>query len=216
MMGGMPPSAKKGIDARSAPGGMGATGEKGVAKSAASQSAPSPDLAAGGMGGARPVIDASKFAVLFPGLKAQHPADVERNKAIDDLLEKVVPMHFANETPLEEVLKYLKENLKDGKGKSIPIYLDPIGLQQAEKTPQSTVTLDLDDLPVRTTLRLVLDQLSLGFRVRDGIVYIQDNSTIAEEDERESSIESRVKGLIERGIIPPAKSPRVVRDGGLQ
>jgi hypothetical protein len=187
---------------------------KAATKSPASQ--PTPDGTTGMMGGSRPAVDASELAVLFPGRRVQHVADIERNKAIDDLLEKVVPMHFASETPLEEILKYLKEKLKDGKGKSIAIYLDPIGLQSAEKTPQSTVTIDLDDLPVRTTLRLLLDQLGMGFRVRDGIVYIQDNSTIAEEDERESFIESGVKRFIDRGVLPPRKPRNEGMGGGLQ
>jgi hypothetical protein len=112
-----------------------------------------------------------------------HPADLERNKLIEERLEKEVAMKFPNETPLEEVLKYVKEATKDAKGKSIPIYLDPIGIQDAEKTPQSPVTLDIEDVPLRTTLRLVLVQLGLDYRVRDGMIYIGSQDTMELEDE---------------------------------
>ena len=53
-------------------------------------------------------------------------------------------MHFPNETPLEDVIKYVRTSttspaFPDG----IPIYVDPLGLQEAEKTTASTVTIDL-------------------------------------------------------------------------
>src|SRR4051812_30855721 len=39
-------------------------------------------------------------------------------------LQEPVSANFANETPLEDVLKYIKEATK-GKDKGIPIYVDP-------------------------------------------------------------------------------------------
>ncbi len=105
-----------------------------------------------------------------------HPADLERNKAIEEALEKIVPMNFPSETPLEEVLKHLKTQLTGRGGKPIPIYVDPLGLQEAEKTLASPVTIDLDDLPIRTTLRLVLNQLGMVYLVRDGMLTITSES----------------------------------------
>jgi hypothetical protein len=114
--------------------------------------------------------------------RRQHPADLERNKLIETRLEKPVAMAFANETPLEDVLKYIKEATKDEKGKTIPIYVCPAGLQNTEKTMSSTITLDLEDVPLRTTLRLLLEQLGLDYRVRDGMLYISDQDSLAEDD----------------------------------
>ena len=37
----------------------------------------------------------------------------------------------------------------------IPIYLDPVGLQEAEKTMTSPITLDLEGVPLKTTLAMV-------------------------------------------------------------
>src|SRR5262249_41299247 len=56
----------------------------------------------------------------------------EKNSKNDVILKKLetpIPMNFANETPLDDVLKYIKTSL--GKhDHPIPIYVDPIGLQQ--------------------------------------------------------------------------------------
>ena len=71
-------------------------------------------------------------------------------KAIHDALEKPVPMNFTEETPLEDIVKYVKEQTKGSIKSGIPIYVDPIGLQEAEKSMTSTVrNLDLKDLPLR-------------------------------------------------------------------
>ena len=105
-----------------------------------------------------------------------HPDDLARNKAIEEKLDKVVAMNFPNETPLEDVLKYIKESTADAKGKTIPIYVSPKALQESEKTMTSPVTIDLEDIPLRTTLRLLLDQIELRYLVRDGILYITNGS----------------------------------------
>ena len=54
----------------------------------------------------------------------------------------------------------------------IPIYVDPIGLQDSDKTMASTVVIDLDGIPLKTTLRLLLKQLSLEYVVKDGLMTI--------------------------------------------
>ncbi len=82
-------------------------------------------------------------------------------------------MHFVEETPLEDVLSSIKTATTSADGKPIPIYVDPIGLLQAEKTMASTVTnIDLDSVPLRTSLRLCLAQLDLAYYVKDGLLVI--------------------------------------------
>ncbi len=105
---------------------------------------------------------------------AARPMSPEATKVWLKLQDKVA-MQFPNETPLEDVLKYIqsatidKHTLPEG----IPVYLNPVGLQEAEKTPQSTVTLDLKGIPLATTLKLALAQLGLVYRVhQDGLLYI--------------------------------------------
>ena len=92
---------------------------------------------------------------------------------IREALNQPIPMHFLEETPLEDVLSSIKTATTSADGKPIPIYVDPIGLLQAEKTMASTVTnIDLDSLPLSTSLRLCLAQLDLAYYVKDGLLVI--------------------------------------------
>ena len=59
-------------------------------------------------------------------------------------LEEPISMSFHDETPLEDVLKYVKQATTTNTYSGIPIYVDPLGLQEAEKTMKSTVTIDLE------------------------------------------------------------------------
>jgi hypothetical protein len=88
-------------------------------------------------------------------------------------LDQPVTMPFPNETMLEDVLKYINgatqsPELPDG----LPIYVDPAGLQEAEKTLQSPIALELKGVPLRTSLQLALKQLDLKYEVEDGLVRI--------------------------------------------
>ena len=47
-------------------------------------------------------------------------------------------------------------------GKPMPIYVDPLGLQDAEKTLTSPVTIDLEDVPLRFSLRLLAQATRSG------------------------------------------------------
>jgi hypothetical protein len=94
------------------------------------------------------------------------------SEAILRKLEEPISMSFANETPLEDVLKYIKSATQGPADTGLPIYVDPVGLNEAEKTMTSPVTLDLEGVPLRITLRLLLKQLGLTYDVKDGLLTI--------------------------------------------
>src|SRR6516225_9164410 len=77
-----------------------------------------------------------------------------RTRRILAKLEKPVSMPFPNETPLDDVLKYIKQATKDGPNDhlDLPIYVDPIGLHEVKKTLTSTFTLNVEDTPLKLTL----------------------------------------------------------------
>jgi len=104
-----------------------------------------------------------------------------KNLAILKKLEEPVSLHFPQETPLEEVMKHIKDVSKGSDGKRIPIYVDPTGLQEADKNLGTPVTLDLEDIPLRFSLRLILKQLGLAYCVRDGVVIISSVAGIEQE-----------------------------------
>ena len=95
-----------------------------------------------------------------------------KSLAVLKKLDEPVSMSFPNDTPLADVLKYIQSALAGSNDKGIPIYVDPVGLQEAEVTMTSPVTMDLDGVPVRRTLYLLLAQLRLTYQVDEGIVFI--------------------------------------------
>ncbi|MGP0064789.1 MAG: hypothetical protein ACLQGP_14470 [Isosphaeraceae bacterium] len=105
-----------------------------------------------------------------------------KNEAILKALEEPVPMPFAKETTLDFVVKYIKKRTSEKSGRTpIPIYIDPLGLQQAERSMNSTVTMELEGVPLKTTLRLLLKQLGLAYCVRDGLLIISSVQGVREE-----------------------------------
>ncbi|MBV8557496.1 MAG: hypothetical protein JO116_18190, partial [Planctomycetaceae bacterium] len=93
-------------------------------------------------------------------------------------------------------LKYIKSATQGPNDTGIPIYVDPVGLQEAEKTMTSPVTLDLEGVPLRTTLRLLLKQLGLTYTVKDGLL------TITSESSEDQPTEIRVYPVADLAIIP--------------
>ena len=118
--------------------------------------------------------DVPDWVAGWPSLTRQmddHPG----NKRILGALEQPVSMHFPTDTPLEDIKKYIENATEDkaaGLPKGIPIYFDPQGLQDADKTMASTVSINLEGLPLKTTLELALKQLALTYRVQDGLLFI--------------------------------------------
>jgi len=95
-----------------------------------------------------------------------------RTTAILKRLAEPLAMNFPNDTPLEDILKYIRQSTKGPGDNGIPIYLDPLGLNEAGATETSPVTIDMDGQPLRVTLQLVLRQLGLKYFVNDGFLCI--------------------------------------------
>ena len=88
------------------------------------------------------------------------------------VLEQPVPVTFPVPTPLSDVLNYVRLATATSTYSGIPIYVDPIGLQEAEQSPSSTVSIDLRGIPLKTTLRLCLNQRGLDYIVRQGFLMV--------------------------------------------
>ena len=86
---------------------------------------------------------------------------------------------FSKETPLARVLKYVKQaTKKDGTDTGIPIYVDPIGLEEAENSLTSTVTIELSGVPLAKALGLALEQVDLAYIVKDDVLIISSPRSI--------------------------------------
>ncbi len=143
---------------------------------------------------ARPSLDAAppdllplKMAVA--GAVDTSPIDAhdDRSQLILAELSKPLDLSFVQETPLDDVLKYIKQNTKsrslpDG----LPTYVDPMALQEADKTMSSTVrNIDFSGVPLKVGLKLLLRQLDLDYEVKGGLLVIRYTGS-AESDEEDA------------------------------
>ena len=118
--------------------------------------------------------DADRLAGLRRAVPSR-PRDAARDQAIRNQLEERISMPFPNDTPLDDVKKYIEQSTQDdaaGIPKGIPVYVDPAGLQAADKTMAATIAINLEGIPLRTTLRLLLDQINLTYSVDAGLLLI--------------------------------------------
>lgn len=127
-----------------------------------------PPGAFGGMGGA-----AGAEINDIPRIHVAAPVGPEAARAWM-LLGRKVDMPFPADTPLDDVLKHIREASKEGKDDAgLSIYVDPAALQDADKSGVSPVTFDMKGVPIATALELILKQLDLAYHVRpDGIVVV--------------------------------------------
>ncbi len=124
----------------------------------------------GGLGGQKNESEPTEPAVATAYLS---PDLTPRSAATWMKLQDIVPMQFPNETPLEEILKYIKEVTKGKDPKGIPIYVSPTGLLEVEKTLTSPVQIDVEGITLASSLKLLLKQLNLAYYVRpDGLLVI--------------------------------------------
>jgi hypothetical protein len=104
-----------------------------------------------------------------------------KNAALLKELDEPLTMAFAKPTPLEDVLKYIKSATAKAGRAPLPIYVDPLPLKEAELTMASPVVIDLEGVPLKTALRLILKQLGLAYCVRDGVVIVSSPEGIRQE-----------------------------------
>ncbi len=119
---------------------------------------------------------------LLPLFPPSPRGPYRENARIRAELDRPIPMRFETETPLDDVLKYIKQATTSPDYPGIPIYVDPIGLQEAERSLNSTVQVDLDGVPLRETLGLCLKQLGLAYEVKDGRIRITSEEESPEPD----------------------------------
>jgi hypothetical protein len=133
---------------------------------------------------------------LFVGLYTQQRRTAElratlslyrdpATEGIFDVLDQPLALTYADGAHLEAVLKEIKlrstgwPKLKSG----IPIYVDPIGLQEAEKSMTSPVRrpLPVDRLTLGEHIRSVLGPLGLGYVVKDGFLMVTSSESLEME-----------------------------------
>ena len=89
-------------------------------------------------------------------------------------LEMRVPMRFPRGTSLGDFVKYIRKATKGPNYAGIPIFVDPFGLQEAEKSLASVITIEVQGRPLKQTLRLALRDLGLDYRTSEGLLNISN------------------------------------------
>jgi hypothetical protein len=105
-----------------------------------------------------------------------------KTEATYDVLDQPVVTAYPDGGTLEDLLKEIKRcttrppKLPAG----VAIYVDPIGLQEAERSMLSHVKRpeSADQLPLREHLNRVLESLGLGFFVKDGFLMITSKESL--------------------------------------
>jgi hypothetical protein len=93
-------------------------------------------------------------------------------KLIWDRLEDKIDLRF-EKTSLENVLKRIKSaTLRGPNDRGIPIYVDPMGLLEAEKTLGTPVSFTAKGEPLKSSLERLLKSMSLTYVVKDGFLMV--------------------------------------------
>lgn len=123
------------------------------------------------------------FLIVGTGVSAQEkktPAKpAKRAPAVRARLAKKVTLDLG-ETTLKKAVETFIEQSKDPdvkNDKGLAIFVDPIGLRNAEKTMESHVVVKADGLSLGRTLFFALKQLDMVYIVRGNLVVITDRET---------------------------------------
>jgi hypothetical protein len=120
-----------------------------------------------------PLLNSLRLAVspVLSGGPAASSQVAAANTRIFRALERKVPDRFYN-VALGDFLDYVRDATKDGDGRGIPLYVDLVGMQEGEKTLDSTISIDLIGAPLKRNLDAAMCQLGVKYAVRDGLLVL--------------------------------------------
>ena len=105
------------------------------------------------------------------------------DEAIRAALDRPFRAKFLSRNPLtsatlEQLLTEIKHGTRNGVlWNGIPVYVDPVGLQEAGRTMTSWVTLSSKTMLIKEALEESLGQLKLDYVVRDGFICISSKES---------------------------------------
>jgi hypothetical protein len=108
---------------------------------------------------------------------SKRPGTDPKSQALLCRLEEIIPMPFPKPTPLKEVLEHIDGFMHQTGRDAIPIYIDPVDLadfeNKSEQIMKTPITMDLEGVPLRTTLKFIAEQLEMGYGIKDGMVVMR-------------------------------------------
>jgi hypothetical protein len=128
------------------------------------------------------------YALRLRAARLQDAIAIYRNyrtEGIIDVLDQPIALDYADGAPLDQLLKEVRKQTtmapKPAKPwAGIPIYVEPIGMQEAERSMNSTVKRppSADTLTLGEHLRRVLEPLGLGYEVKAGFLMISSKESL--------------------------------------
>ncbi len=89
-----------------------------------------------------------------------------------DRLEDKIDLRF-EKTSLEDVFKRIQSASRRGPNdRGMWIYVDPVGLEEAEKTLATPVSFTAKGEPLKSSLNRLLKSISLTYTVKDGYLMV--------------------------------------------
>jgi hypothetical protein len=140
------------------------------------------------IGNDRPQLATSRvfewFRANYPPVRRGVPArsdDIVANARVVETLGRCIPLQFAPVTPLRDILKHVTISTRTEEYPSgLQFYADPNGLTKAEVglDSETPVEINLTDIPLKTSVSLLLRGFGLDYFVRDGVVIITSEDEV--------------------------------------
>jgi hypothetical protein len=110
----------------------------------------------------------------------------QKTKQVEKLLDLVIDANLPEGTTLEFLLKFIKQHTSEAIPPGIPIYVSPLGLQEAKLAMGSATSgCPQNKAPVRVILERALLGTGLSFTVSDGFLMIDSRTGILERRVRD-------------------------------
>ena len=104
----------------------------------------------------------------------------QKTQLIRQKLDQVIDAEFAGPVTLSQLLKHIKQATTDANFPGIPIYVNPLGLQEVKQNIDVAIEVNRKQCSVREVLWWALHPLQLSYLVKDGFLMIDSRTSVTE------------------------------------
>jgi RNA polymerase sigma factor (sigma-70 family) len=112
--------------------------------------------------------------------EAARQATDKKTQLIKQKLDQVIDAEFPGLVTLADLLKHIRKATTDADYPGIPIYVNPIGLQEAEQSMGVAIEVNRKQCSVREVLWWALHPLQLSYIIKDGFLMIDSRTSVTE------------------------------------
>jgi hypothetical protein len=112
--------------------------------------------------------------------EAARQATDKKTQLIKKKLDQVIDAEFPGLVTLADFLKHIRETTTDSNYPGIPIYVNPIGLQEVNQSMGVAIEVNRKQSSVREVLWWALHPLQLSYFVKDGFLMVDSRTSVTE------------------------------------